>query len=181
MIKYDKETLLTYGMEGKTLKEIGEIYGVSRERIRQVFKRFGIHREFYGSGAKHKQRVAESQSPESLQRYIDRWGKKEDSDLYRAQKYKFTKKKTEAKRRGDIWNISFGDIIWPTHCPILGIELNYFNDGIQENSVSFDQLVPKAGYTKDNTVICSWRANRIKNDGTAEEHRKIYEFILNNT
>lgn len=181
MVKYDKETLLKYGIEGKTLKQIGEIYGVSRERIRQVFKKYGVHREFYGTGAKHKQRIAETQTPEALQKYKNRWGNKEDSDLYRAQKEKFKRKKTNAKKVGEVWSINFGDILWPISCPILGIELNYFTEGVQENSVSFDQLIPGEGYTKENTVICSWRANRIKNNGTAEEHRLIYEYILNNT
>jgi hypothetical protein len=60
---------------------------------------------------------------------------------------------------------------------LLGIELDYFAERTQENSPSFDRVDSSKGYVKGNVIVCSWRANRIKNDGTAEEHRKIYEFL----
>jgi hypothetical protein len=57
------------------------------------------------------------------------------------------------------------------------MELDYFSDSRTENSVTFDRIDPSKDYISGNVVIISWRANRIKNDGTAEEHQKIADFI----
>jgi hypothetical protein len=90
---------------------------------------------------------------------------------------KFRAKKANAIRVGIEFTIEFGELTFPTHCPILGIELDYFSEQRTENTVSFDKINPTTGYVSGNVVILSWRANRIKNDGTAEEHRKIADFL----
>ena len=92
------------------------------------------------------------------------------SDKFRAKKY-------NAISAGIEWDIDFGDLEFPVTCPVLGIEIDYWADTRQENSVSFDRIDSTKGYVKGNVLIMSWRANRIKNDGTAEEHKKIYEFM----
>jgi len=69
----------------------------------------------------------------------------------------------------------------PTHCPILGIELVYGNVGIRaDNSASIDRFNSDEPYTPENVNIISWRANRIKNNGTLEEHEKIVEWMKKN-
>lgn len=103
------------------------------------------------------------------------------SDLIRTQHLRFCRKRQNARHTGYEWNLKFEDITWPTHCPILGLELDYFADSRQENSVSFDRLDSTKGYCKGNVVIVSWRANRIKNDGTLEEHKKIVQYLEKNT
>ncbi len=66
----------------------------------------------------------------------------------------------------------------PTHCPILGIELDYaVSKSPSDNSPSLDRLDHSKGYVKGNVVLCSVRANRIKNNGSVEEHRKIADFM----
>jgi hypothetical protein len=46
MSKWSKEELTKlYVTDGMTLEEIGELKGVSRERVRQVMEGFGIKRE----------------------------------------------------------------------------------------------------------------------------------------
>ena len=100
------------------------------------------------------------------------------SYLYQSMRAKFRSKKANAKRLGYNFAVEFGDIEFPTHCPILGIQLNYFNeDGWMDNSPSFDRIDPKKDYIKGNVAVISMRANRIKNDGTAEEHQKIADFM----
>jgi hypothetical protein len=76
------------------------------------------------------------------------------------------------------WTIRFEDLEFPLRCPILGIKLDYRGIATKENSPSFDRINPKKGYVKGNVVICSWRANRIKNNGTATEHLKIYNYMI---
>ena len=71
-------------------------------------------------------------------------------------------------------------LTWPEFCPVLGIKLDYFRKGRGKQtdySPSFDRIDPNQGYTPENTRIISNRANRIKNDGTAEEHRKIAAYM----
>ena len=46
------------------------------------------------------------------------------------------------------------------------------------NCPSLDRIVPKKGYVEGNIAWISNRANVIKNDGTAEEHLKVAEYIL---
>ena len=86
-----------------------------------------------------------------------------------------------AKRRAIKYNIPFtltlDDMDLPTHCPILGIELKTSTGPIADNSPTLDQIVPRQGYTKENTLIISKRANTIKSYGTPEEHLKIYKFF----
>ena len=64
-------------------------------------------------------------------------------------------------------------------CPILGIPLSWTvrSKTVTENSPSLDRIIPELGYVEGNVCWVSARANTIKNSGTAEEHRKIYEFM----
>ena len=150
--------------EGKKLREIAEEFGVTRQRIAQISKKLGI----FPIKVRQKQK-------EVL--YKKKWGKRDISPLYKEQRHKFFLKKTNAKRIGHIWEIDFGDVNWPTHCPILGLELDYFAEFRQENSVSFDRIDNSKGYVKGNVEVVSWRANRIKNDGTWQEHEKIVDYL----
>jgi len=122
-------------------------YGVSRQRIHQI-----------------------------MHKYFPAW-KKSTTDLYKSQREKFNKKRTKAKQDGYEWTLEFSDVQWSTHCPILGIELDYYAESRKEESPSFDRIDSNKGYEKGNVLIISWRANRIKNDGTPDEHRKIANFL----
>ena len=55
------------------------------------------------------------------------------------------------------------------------LHINIFNN--RENCCSFDRINPKEGYTKENTQIISYRANRIKNDASADELLKIGHYM----
>ena len=41
---------------------------------------------------------------------------------------------------------------------------------------SIDRINPKKGYVKENIIVVSMKANRIKTDATVEEIRKIADF-----
>ena len=63
-------------------------------------------------------------------------------------------------------------------CPALGVKMEIAKLFANDNnySPSFDRIDPKKGYTKNNIVIVSTRANRIKSDATIDEIRKVADF-----
>lgn len=65
----------------------------------------------------------------------------------------------------------------PSHCPILGIALCYTNSRIQDNSPTLDKVAPELGYVPGNVCVISWRANRMKSNGTIEEILKLAHFL----
>ena len=151
--------------KGESFASIGRQLGVSRQRIHQIALRLGIERQWKEKpiSAQRKRKQEFSLGPE----------------VYAEASLKYTRKKQNCRANGIPFDVKFEDIPWVSHCPILGLELNYFNiEGTRtETSVSFDKIDPSKGYVPGNVTIVSWRANRIKNDGTAEEHMKIAEYI----
>lgn len=157
------------GSKGTTMSQLAEEYKVSRQRMKQVIDKYiPSWKDEYGWAVRRS---------ETAQKWQEKWGNKEKTPLYQSQRAKFRAKKVNAMRVGYSWDVVFGDIVWPTHCPILGIEIDYFAPYRVENSPSFDRINNDLGYIKGNIQILSWRANRIKNDGTAEEHRKIAQYL----
>lgn len=147
---------------------------VSRQRIKQLTQQYGID-----SFAIRKDIVQKELNDKMFKKWGSQWANKEyrKSLIYQTMREKFNRKKTNAQKIGLEFSINFGELTFPTHCPILGLELDYFSDGRVENSVSFDRIDPNKGYVPGNVVIVSWRANRIKNNGSADEHQKIADFL----
>lgn len=87
-------------------------------------------------------------------------------------------RKARAIVKGLPFEITVDDVrqMTPSHCPVLGIELTY--GGPLDSSPSIDRLDNTKGYTRNNVRIISTRANRIKSDGTAEEHRRVSEWMV---
>ena len=85
-----------------------------------------------------------------------------------------------AKRQGLPFNLDESDIQIPDQCPVLGIEIERANGSRNYNSPSIDRLVPKLGYVKGNVQVISWRANKLKGEGTATEHQQIAEWMIRN-
>lgn len=81
--------------------------------------------------------------------------------------------KSRAKRAGVPFALDRSDIFIPEHCPILGIKLRPVGTGRGDDCAEVDRLVPALGYVPGNVAVISHRANRIKNNGTTEEHERI--------
>ena len=160
---------------GKTLQEVADVLGVSKQRVHQLVKKLGLSREEYVSSLRAKKRK-ENRLVEIQKKYNrDSYGFL--SDIKKRQGLFFTRKKQNNKQRGWEWSITMSDLEWPRYCPILGIELDWFAEVRSENSPSIDRLDSSKGYIPGNVVIMSWRANRIKNDGTANEHQQIADYL----
>lgn len=167
--------VIEWGKEGVGITEIARRlnFKVTKQRVQQILDRNRIP----------VTQVKRSKAQKELHnRMFAKWGAKwqdkewRKSAVYEAMRQKFRSKKHNNSKYE--WNLNFGDLTFPTHCPILGIELDYFaEEKYQENSPSFDRVDSSKGYVTGNVVIVSWRANRIKNDGTAEEHQKIANFM----
>jgi hypothetical protein len=85
--------------------------------------------------------------------------------------------KTRAEKFFIPFSITEDDISVPATCPVLGIPIRRARGVSGDNSPSLDRFIPNMGYVPDNIFVISNRANRIKNSGTAEEHRRISEWM----
>lgn len=87
--------------------------------------------------------------------------------------------KNSAKKRGIDFNLTISDlynITFPISCPVLGIPVGFNRGKSEDNSYSFDRIDSNVGYTIDNLIIVSNRANKLKNDATLDELRRIVQF-----
>jgi len=87
--------------------------------------------------------------------------------------------RANAKKRGISFDLTTADIDYigiPLTCPVLGIPLTFNKGSPKDNSISFDRIDSKKGYTRDNIIIVSHRVNKLKSDSTFEEMKKIFEF-----
>lgn len=73
----------------------------------------------------------------------------------------------------------------PKVCPVLGIKLDYgkkrYVGDTRDESPSLDRVIDERGYVSGNVRVISYRANRIKNNGTLEEHRAIVKYLKKET
>jgi hypothetical protein len=86
-----------------------------------------------------------------------------------------------AKRLGLPFNIEIEYLEIPVVCPALGITLRASTGYRTDSSPSVDRIIPHLGYVKGNVQVLSMRANRIKNDATVEELKKLYDFMQRTT
>ena len=122
-------------------------------------------------------------------KYIQKIGKKKFRARQRIKMQEWRRKNPEkyliqaARSRATMYGLRFtlteDDIQIPTHCPILGIKLRKNIGGMKDNSVSIDRINNRRGYTPDNIVVVSLRANRLKSDASLDELKKITKFYSN--
>ena len=87
--------------------------------------------------------------------------------------------KIRAAAKGLPFTIKTSDISVPEVCPVLGVPLTR-PDGTTRApgpySPSLDRIVPELGYVPGNVMVISYRANRIRNDATAEELEAVLRY-----
>ena len=89
------------------------------------------------------------------------------SEMCSAAKYRAKLKKID-------FNISKEDIIINEYCPVLNIPLDR---STKDNVPTLDRLDNSKGYTKDNIVVISFKANRLKNNATVDDISKILYYM----
>ncbi len=89
----------------------------------------------------------------------------------------WTAAQCRAKKHGVVFTIPKSAVVIPEFCPILGIRLGRKGGVACDTSPTLDRIRPALGYVPGNVAVISMRANRIKNDGTPEEHEAIARFM----
>src|SRR5712692_2752465 len=78
-----------------------------------------------------------------------------------------------AKRDGIPFSLTVSDVYIPLFCPVLGTPIKWSAGRGNSNSPTLDRIIPALGYVIGNVVVVSHRANRLKNDATLEELKKL--------
>ena len=89
-------------------------------------------------------------------------------DRWPLEKKILNRAKSRAIKKGLDFNIDLSDIVIPEICPILGTPID---------TPSIDRIDSSKGYVKGNVMICSNRANVLKNNGSLDEFRKVVAFL----
>lgn len=91
--------------------------------------------------------------------------------------------KTRAKKKRIEFNLNPSDVPEiPDECPLLGILIDKQSKKLKDNSPTIDRIDNSKGYVKDNIIIVSFKANRIKSNAALNELKtlvKNLEVILN--
>lgn len=163
---------------GDTYADIGQPYGLTRERVRQIAKKLAS--KGYETHTKTQRRKAKEAA--QVQLFESKYGAKAaeifaDTHLRKALTIRLRNKRNHAQAMGIPFDITMSDLHpVPTVCPVLDIPIHFGAGRNHDNSLSIDRIDPSGGYTKGNVVLVSNRANRIKNDASPDELRRIADF-----
>lgn len=95
----------------------------------------------------------------------------------------YNRLKSSAKRRGIVFDLTLTDLnnlTFPITCPVLGIPLTFNRSSASDNSYSIDRIDSSKGYTIDNIVVISLRANKLKNNASKDELKSISDYFSDN-
>lgn len=93
-----------------------------------------------------------------------------------AKKILYSNAKQRAKKSNIEFTISKNDIIIPDNCPVFGFPLKRENKETWHSAPSLDRIDNTKGYTKENVVVVSRRANILKKDATIQELIQIAKY-----
>jgi hypothetical protein len=106
--------------------------------------------------------------------------KYKEDDRYRLNKL-LQQAKIRATKRNLVFDIIIDDLLEKLpkdkKCPVLGIDLFWGTGSDRWNSPSIDRLDAKGNYTKENIMIISWRANKLKSDASIEEIEAVLKYM----
>ena len=87
----------------------------------------------------------------------------------------YDRAKGRASKNGREFTITLDDIVIPENCPVLGAPFDPTPGSPYVPSL--DRKDPAGGYTPDNIVVMSRRANTLKNDMTLEECKSLLNYL----
>ena len=89
----------------------------------------------------------------------------------------YDRAKSRAKKQNIVFDLDPKDIFIPELCPVLGIPLFRGDGVISDNTPSLDKIIPSKGYVKENIIVISYKANRIKSDANYEDIQKVADWL----
>jgi hypothetical protein len=96
--------------------------------------------------------------------------------------------KSRARRDNVPFNLTLQDLIniATDECPILHTPFVWGGASMgkgrtRPDTPTLDRILPELGYVRGNVAFLSYRANRIKDNGTMQEHYDIADWIWNHT
>ncbi len=112
---------------------------------------------------------------------------KQAADPEKRKRWLLERIRSKCKKENIPFNLTIDDLVIPTHCPILGMPLQFGVKAVSDfrnkkkaavplDSPSVDRIVPELGYIKGNVVVVSYRANMIKTNASVDELIKVAEF-----
>lgn len=162
--------------------------GISRYRMKQLARLMEVRDEHQRMNPDEvdrleKKRIEESKRYErDRERILARRKELESTnpDLYKRRL--LAGARSRAKRNGIEFDIEMEDMEWPEKCPVLDLDLKYLpsgkGPGIRTlNTPSIDRVNNNSGYVKGNVQVISWRANKLKQDGTLDEFKRIVDWM----
>jgi hypothetical protein len=106
--------------------------------------------------------------------------KNKDDDVFRLKKL-LQQAVSRAGKRNLVCDLTIEDLVdlFPKDkkCPVLGIDLFWGTGSDRWNSPSIDRLDAKGNYTKENIMIISWRANKLKSDASVDEIEAVLKYM----
>lgn len=88
--------------------------------------------------------------------------------------------KGKAKEKGFAFDLTedFLKSIWTGKCALSGMDISlWMTNRREEHHAELDRVIPALGYVQSNVIWVSRRFNRLKQDGTAGEHRTIADAL----
>lgn len=83
-----------------------------------------------------------------------------------------------ARKKGFDFDLTVEDITpLPAHCPVFGQPFEPNNGHQNPNAYSLDRIDNSKGYVRGNVAVISYLANRLKNDATPDQLRRIADWM----
>lgn len=134
-------------------------------------------------GAEYEALLAKERAARALyrERHPDYWRESRKTAPFKT--YLCAGARARGRKSGLEATINPGDLHWPTHCPILGIELDYpARSGSRgtgragDNWPSLDRWDNAKGYVRGNVYVISYRANVLKSNANPEELEAVARY-----
>ncbi|HET8689020.1 MAG TPA: sigma factor-like helix-turn-helix DNA-binding protein, partial [Methanosarcina sp.] len=149
---------------GFTMKEIGEKFNISKERVRQILNKYFPYndRRFRGASIR-KQMVWDAELKEQLQAAKDKWGfipVSQRSVEEQAQFEYFAQLRNNARQRKIPFSLKMSDIEWVKTCPETFLEIDWYSDRVSDTSPALRRFKPELGYVPGNVQLMSLKGAR---------------------
>ena len=112
----------------------------------------------------------------SQQRYRERRKNDPEALMYHLRYQMRANAKKRAEAAGLPFALAVDDIVIPDVCPILGVPLDKptgTKTGPTDYAPSLDRIRPALGYVPGNVRVISYKANRLRNNGTFIEIMQV--------